>query len=66
MQWEYKVNSLKGKTKGFVSTSPDNHDLELLLNELGRQNWELVSCQLASNASGFGNTHSQAVLKRPR
>jgi len=65
MKWEYKVVNSKIKVKGFVITEPDVNDFETSLNELGRQNWELVSCSVPS-ARAWGGTHIQAVLKRPR
>ncbi|WP_133470228.1 DUF4177 domain-containing protein [Paraglaciecola marina] len=65
MQWEYKVVNIKAKAKGFITQVPDTHELEVVLNDLGRQNWELVSCTLGSTTS-MGSSHSQAVLKRPR
>lgn len=65
MQWEYKVVNVKAKTKGFISQTPEKHELEAVLNDLGRQNWELVSCTFGSTTS-MGNSHSQAVLKRAR
>ena len=65
MQWEYKVVNSKIKSKGFVSSEPDANHFEASLNELGRQNWELVSCILPS-IGAFGGSHIQAVLKRPK
>ena len=65
MQWEYKVVNSKIKAKGFIITEPDVNGFENSLNELGRQNWELVSCSIPS-ASARGGSHIQAVLKRPR
>jgi hypothetical protein len=65
MQWEYKVVNSKTKSKGFVSPEPDASSFEANLNELGRQNWELVSCNIPSTG-GWGGAHIQAVLKRPR
>ena len=44
---------------------PDASSFEANLNELGRQNWELVSCNIPSTG-GWGGSHIQAVLKRPR
>jgi hypothetical protein len=65
MQWEYKVLHSKIKSKGFVRPEPDASSFEANLNELGRQNWELVSCNIPSTG-GWGGSHIQAVLKRPR
>ena len=65
MQWEYKIVSSKIKVKGFVKTEPDTNNFEAILNELGRQNWELVSCNVPSSG-GWGGAHVQAVLKRPK
>jgi hypothetical protein len=65
MQWEYKMVNSKIKSKGFVSPEPDANSFETILNELGRQNWELVSCNIPSTG-GWGGSHIQAVLKRPR
>jgi hypothetical protein len=52
MQWEYKVVNSKIKSKGFVSPEPDANSFEATLNELGRQNWELVSCNIPSTCGG--------------
>lgn len=65
MQWEYKVINSKLKSKGFIVSEPDVTSFEASLNELGRQNWELVSCSRPS-ASAWGGSHIQAVLKRPK
>lgn len=65
MQWEYKIVSSKLKTTGFVNPKPDAHDFENMLNELGRQNWELVSCTMPGH-SNWGRSVIQAVFKRPR
>lgn len=65
MQWEYKVINSKIKSKGFVSPEPDANNLEASLNELGRQNWELISCILPPIGAVNGS-HIQAILKRPK
>jgi hypothetical protein len=65
MQWEYKIINSKIKSKGFISSEPDTHSFEQALNDLGKQNWELVSCSLPQ-IEGLGRHHIQAVLKRPR
>jgi hypothetical protein len=65
MQWEYKVVNSKVKAKGFIVTEPDVSGFETSLNELGRQNWELVSCSIPT-PSAWSGSHIQAVLKRPR
>ncbi|WP_039990225.1 DUF4177 domain-containing protein [Paraglaciecola arctica] len=67
MQWEYKVVNSKLKTKGFFVPEPDVNSFEANLNELGRQNWELVSCSAPTTSTwAGGSSHIQAVLKRPR
>jgi hypothetical protein len=65
MQWEYKIINSKIKSKGFISSEPDDHSFEVNLNDLGKQNWELVSCNLPQ-IEGLGHHHIQAILKRPR
>ena len=65
MQWEYKIINSKIKSKGIISSEPDTHNLEMTLNELGKQNWELVSITLPQ-LEGLGHHHMQAVFKRPR
>lgn len=65
MQWEYKVFNGKIKPKGFINPEPDANNFETSLNELGRQNRKLVSCNIPT-IGGWGGSHAQAVLKRPR
>lgn len=60
-RWEYK--SIRFETKGVMGGIVDTDQLDLALNNLGNQGWELVS-MVASNA-GYGRTrHVVAVLKR--
>ena len=65
MQWEYKVVNSKIKSKGFVSPEPEPNNFETILNELGRQKWELVSC-IIPPIGGLKGSHLQATLKRPK
>ncbi len=60
-RWEYK--SIQFKTRGIMGGVVDIDQLDAMLNNLGSQGWELVSC-IASNA-GYGHTRNVvAVLKR--
>ncbi len=49
MRWEYKTVRLKAK--GFIKYKIDEAQLDTMMNELGRDGWELVSA-LGSNFQG--------------
>jgi hypothetical protein len=62
MQWEYKTISYKKST--FLSGSIEVAELEAMLNELGRDRWELVST--APNAYLGHQKGLVVILKRQR
>jgi len=61
--WEYKTEIIKAQ--GFWTRGKfDGDGLSGLLNESGKQNWELVS--FTSSNVGFGETgYGIAIFKRP-
>ena len=63
MLWEY--NTVKLATTGFwVGGKFDDDQFNYLLNELGREQWELVAA--FDTNQGSGNTRDVvAILKRP-
>jgi hypothetical protein len=60
--WEYKTVQLE--TGGWVSPKVDHSRLELLLNDLGREGWELVGV-VGTNDQGGKTRTIVGVLKRP-
>ncbi len=61
--WEYKTLHLA--TQGWLTPKLDQVKFEALLNELGRDGWELVGT--FATHEGYGRTSAvMAVLKRPR
>ncbi len=62
MQWEYKTISYK--KSAFLSGSIEVTELESILNELGRDRWELVS--VAPNAHLGHQRGLVVILKRQR
>ena len=60
--FEYKVITTE---KGFWG-GKDKPDIEQLLNEHGRNNWELVSVVPISNMGGGQTTGLQFFFKRSR
>ena len=65
MQWEYKVISMKAKPKSFFGVTADVEPFEAMLNEMGRNKWELVTCEFPVYA-GYGRRPGRAVFKRAR
>ncbi|MEJ7591169.1 MAG: DUF4177 domain-containing protein [Planctomycetaceae bacterium] len=64
MQWEYKT--IKLATTGFWQTGNlDDAKFNDLLNDLGRDRWELVSA-FDTNLGHGGTRDVVAILKRPR
>ena len=62
MKWEYKT--LKLKAKGFMGGKVDEEQLDAMMNELGRNGWELTAA--FDTNEGYGNTRDVVVLfKRP-
>jgi len=59
VKWDYKVK--------LITTNSTAHVLELELQEIGREGWELVSCQEqeVTFPEGDGGTVFLAVFKRP-
>ena len=62
MQWEYKT--IVYKKAGWLSGSLEVTELETVLNELGRERWELVSA--APNAYHGTQRGLVLILKRQR
>jgi hypothetical protein len=63
MTWEYKIVDLE--TKGFFLVDFDAKKAEDELNQLGDQNWELVT--VATTSSHTGRSLSNVLIfKRPR
>jgi len=60
--WEYKT--IKFHTKGFTGGLIDTDKFNSMLNELGRDGWELVSC-FDTNYSQGASRLVIAVFKRP-
>lgn len=60
-KWEYK--SIKIETKGFWSKKLDVNEFDELLNSLGNEGWELVSCFDTSQYQGESK-EVIAVFKR--
>ena len=61
MKWEYKV--IKVDTTGFSGGKLDENKIELLLNGLGQQGWELVNT-FDTNQHYGASKHVIAILKR--
>ena len=63
MEWEYKAVTLR--TEGFWGGEVDIAQLEALMNNLGRDGWELTSA-LGTN-EGYGRSRNVVLLfKRPK
>lgn len=62
-QWEYKT--LKILTHGLFGGQISEEDLEIQLNELGEEGWEVVSC-VNTNQSGGTSLSVVVVMKRPK
>ncbi len=62
MNWEYKT--IKLATTGFSGGKLDEVELEVKMNQLGRQGWELTTA-FDTNQS-YGQTRDVvAIFKRP-
>ena len=62
MKWQYHIKRVT--TKGFTGGKFNREQLETEINELGRQEWELVAA-LDTN-SGYGMTRDIVLLfKKP-
>ena len=61
IQWEYKT--LEFVTKGFAGGLLDISSFNQILNDYGREGWELVSC-FDTNQSQGASRRVIAVLKR--
>jgi len=59
MQWEYKT--VQFNRRSFISGRVDPVYVNVKLNELGREGWELVNVE---NMSGWGMPAVLAVFKR--
>ncbi|AWL12361.1 hypothetical protein HMF8227_01891 [Saliniradius amylolyticus] len=64
MNWEYKTAEIKVKIKGFITTYCDSENLQNYLSDMGRQGWELVTCQFPARPTSAH--YVQVVLKRPK
>jgi len=63
MKWEYKT--VKQKAKGLMGGKVDEVQLDAMMNNLGRDGWELVSAFDTNEA--YGNTRDVIVIfKRPK
>ena len=58
MRWEYKT--IKLATKGLLGGKFDENDLDEYMNELGRQEWELVAA--FDTNQGTGETREFVVI----
>lgn len=62
MSWQYKT--IKVTASGFFGGKLDESDFDRVLNQLGSERWELVSC--FDTNSAYGQTRDVvAVFKRP-
>jgi hypothetical protein len=62
MNWEYKT--IKLAAKGFAGGKFDENQLDLYMNQLGSQGWELVTG--FDTNKGYGETRDVVVIfKRP-
>lgn len=63
MKWEYKT--VKLKAKGFMGGKVDEVQLDAMMNDLGRDEWELAAAFDTNEA--YGNTRDVIILfKRPK
>jgi hypothetical protein len=63
MKWEYRT--IKVATTGFTGGKLDERAFTAYMNELGDQEWELVTA--FDTNQGYGTTRDVvAVFKRPR
>ena len=63
MRWEYKT--VKLKAKGLLGGKVDESQLDAMMNELGREGWELAAA--FDTNKDYGSTRDVVVLfKRPR
>ena len=61
MRWEYRV--IKESTAGWFTVDLDDDSLETMLDDLGREGWELVS-STGVTVNGY-TKHLVLTLKRP-
>lgn len=69
MSWQYKVEEVKLKAKGFWRPDLDPKQLEALLNDWDRKGWEVVSVDLSrygANGMVISGGKANLVLRRPR
>lgn len=60
-QWEYRT--VKYKTGGFLGGKIDEQEFEDMLNKLGYEGWELISCFDTSLGQG-ASRDVVAIFKR--
>jgi hypothetical protein len=62
-KWEYKT--IKFQTGGFLGGKLDTDEFESMLNKMGEQGWELISC--FDTSLGHGASRDViAVFKRKK
>jgi hypothetical protein len=63
MKWEYKT--VKLKAKGLLGGKVDEAQLDAMMNDLGRDGWELAAAFDTNEA--YGSTRDVVVIfKRPK
>ena len=63
MSWEYKT--IKLRAKGFIGGKFDEVRLDAVMNDLGREGWELAAAFDTNEA--YGSTRDVVVIfKRPK
>ena len=63
-KWEYKFFLAADlESKGFFSTGPNKEDVEVYLNELGTEGWEIISVDFTDTSSFID---FRGVAKRPK
>ncbi|MGG1661446.1 DUF4177 domain-containing protein [Brevibacillus sp. NRS-1366] len=60
-KWEYRT--IKFQTGGFFGGKLDTNEFEAMLNKMGEQGWELISCFDTSQSQG-ASRDVVTVLKR--
>lgn len=63
MKWEYQTVRLRAK--GFFGGQVDEAQLDTMMNDLGREGWELAAA--FDTNEGYGSTRDVVVVfKRPK
>lgn len=58
MKWEYKT--IKLRATGFAGGKFDETQLDAMMNDLGRDGWELAAA--FDTSEGYGNTRDVVVI----